>query len=156
MALIDADFLYATFGIATSIGEARLNFAIGNASRMLKGWVGSDAYADASDESPEDADRADALKSAETYLAMYHALLDTSVRIRTNGIVHRESDAAGNLGGNVINEFYSPGDLIKLRAEYLAQAETIAVTYRSDDVRAATANTLTLQGGWRSCSEVEV
>lgn len=166
--LIDADELRTLFDIATQIVADRLTFCIENASRTLKGWVGADAYEAAEayeppdpedppdpEADPEDADRASALKAAESYLAMYHALLNTGARIRRDGLVNREHDAAGPVGANVVNEYYSPKDLIALRNEYLEQAKSFASGYLEEADQQATlgAHTITMRGGWANPTE---
>ena len=153
--LIDADELRALFDIAAQIADDRLTFCIRNASRTLKGWVGEDAYEDAGSGTPENEERAEALKDAESFLAMYHALLNTSARIRANGLVSREQDAAGPVGGNVINQYYTPADLIKLREQYFAQAQSFAASYLEEIDQQANlgANTISMKGGWTTSSE---
>jgi hypothetical protein len=156
--LIEAADLRELFDIADQIVDGRLTFCIRNASRTLKGWVGDEVYEDAAAEEPEDpenADRAAALKDAESYLAMYHALLNTSVRIRKSGLVSREQDAAGPMGGTVVNQYFNPKELAQLRDEYLAQAKTIAGPYLDEvDQKASLgAGTFLLKGGWASSEE---
>ena len=158
--LIDAAKLRELFDIATQIKDERLTFCIENASRELKGWVGDEAYEDAEAEEPDDEDnpgRASALKAAEAYLSMYHALLNTGARIRNNGLVSREQDAAGPVGGNIVNQYFTPKELMLLRTEYLAEAKALAAPYLEEvDVQASLgANTLTMRGGWASTETEE-
>ncbi len=155
--LIDAAELRTLFDIATQIVDVRLTFCIENASRTLKAWVGSDAYDDAGavdPDEPEDPDRATALKAAESYLAMFHALLNTGARIRKDGLVHREQDAAGPIGGNIVNQFYTPAEMIALRNEYFGQAESFAAPYlvAIEQSNVLGANTITMKGGWATSS----
>lgn len=147
--LIDATELRTLFDIATQIADDRLTFCIRNGSRTLISWVGGDAYADAGAEESEDEERAAALKDAESYLAMYQALLNTSARIRRSGIVKQEQDAAGPMNGTVVNQYYSPGELKALRDEYFKQAETIAAPYQQETSGTGIgAATITMPGGW--------
>jgi hypothetical protein len=127
--LIDADELRATFDIASQIKDARLTFCIENAGRTLRSWVGADAYDDAASETPDDEDRASALVASELYLSMYHALLNTGARIRKDGIVKSEQDAAGPIGANIVNQFYSPDELIKMRKEYYSQQRYLLLSF---------------------------
>lgn len=148
--LIDADDLRATFDIAVQIKDGRLTFCVENASRTLRSWVGSDAYSDAATEDPDDEERAAALVAAETYLSMYHALLNTGARIRKDGLVKSEQDAAGVMGGQIVNQFYSPDELIKLRKEYYEQAEILAAEFMQQTSGSGIgAATITMEGGWR-------
>jgi hypothetical protein len=147
--LIDADELRTKFDIAQQIKNERLTFCIENASRTLRSWVGAEAYDDANSETPDDEDRASALVAAELYLSMYHALLNTGARIRKDGIVKSEQDAAGPIGGNIVNQFYSPDELIKMRREYFDQAETLAAEFMQNASAAGGTATVTMQGGWR-------
>lgn len=150
--LIDADYLRTLFDIAESFGEPRLTPCIQDASRTLKVWVGADAYDDAAEgDDAEDAARAAALKSAESYLAMYQLLLNTGARIRNNGLVSREQDNAGPVGGNIVNQYYTPKELKELRFEYFAQAQTLASSYLVAAEQSASlgAGTMTMHGGWR-------
>jgi hypothetical protein len=148
--LIDAADLRTTFDIAAQIKDERLTFCIENASRTLRSWVGSDAYEDAASDTPDDEDRASALVAAENYLSMYHALLNTGAHIRKDGIVKSEQDAAGPMGGNIVNQFYSPDELIKMRKEYFQQAEVLAAEFLQETSGAGIgAGTVTLLGGWR-------
>jgi len=150
--LIDADQLRSTFDIAQSIKPERLTFCIENAGRTLRSWVGADAYNDAASEDPDDEERASALVAAELYLSMYHALLNTGARIRKDGIVKSEQDAAGPIGNNVVNQFYSPDELIKMRREYYQQAEVLAADFMQNTSggQGVGAATVTMQGGWRT------
>lgn len=150
MPLIEATDLRTLFDIATQIVDDRLTFCIRNASRTLVSWVGQDAYDDAEDATPDDQPRADLLKDAESYLSMYHALLNTAAHIRRNGLVSREMDQAGPMGGgNVQNQYYSPDEVAALRAEYFSQAETLAAPYITNDEKAVAlgAGTITMKGG---------
>jgi hypothetical protein len=148
--LIDAAELRATFDIAGQIKDGRLTFCIENASRTLRSWVGADAYDDAASDTPDDEDRASALVASELYLSMYHALLNTGARIRKDGIVKSEQDAAGPVGGNIVNQFYSPDELIKMRKEYFQQAEVLAAEFLQAPAGSGIgAATMTLEGGWR-------
>lgn len=152
--IIDADVLRATFDIASQIKDERLTFCIENASRTLRSWVGDDAYDDAADETPEDEPRASALIAAETYLSMYHALLNTGARIRRDGLVKSEQDAAGVMGSNIVNQFYTPKELIELRQEYFQQAEILAAEFVLATPAGVGngAGTITMEGGWRKVS----
>lgn len=148
--LIDADDLREKFDIASQIKDTRLTFCIENASRTLRSWVGDEAYDDAASGTPDDEDRAAALAAAENYLSMYHALLNTGARIRKDGVVKSEQDAAGVMGGNIINQFYSPDELIKLSKEYFQQAEILAAEFlQQTEGSGVGAGTITMQGGWR-------
>jgi hypothetical protein len=149
--IIDANDLRAKFAIASQILPAQLTPCVEDASRMLRKWVGAAVYEDAASETPDDEDRASALFSAETYLSMYFALLNTGARIRKDGVVKSEQDAAGPLGGNIVNQFYSPDELIKLRRQYYETAESVAADFMQATSGAGIgAATVTMQGGWRS------
>jgi len=150
--LITEDELRALFDIAAQIAEGRLTFCIRNASRTLKGWVGDDAYEDAESGDPEDEDRAAALKDAESFLAMYQVLLNTGARIRNNGLVSKEQDASGPVGGSIVNQYYTPKELIELRNEYMAQAQSLAGPFMEEEDQQASLGlgTISMRGGWAS------
>lgn len=155
--LITAAELRELFAVVSQIGDPRLEFAIRGASRTLRKWVGDEAYEDAlvwvNGDEAQDETRAAALKDAEAYSAAAELLLNTSLRIRASGLVKREQDAAGPLGGQITNEYLSPKEIRELREEYAAQAEAIAAPYRPLTTASGASvgrGTFTLAGGWRS------
>jgi hypothetical protein len=148
--LIEVSNLRTEFNVPTQVPDEALEFCIDNAARMLRSWVGTDTYDDAESEDPTDNDRAEALASAESYLSMYHALLSTGARMRANGVVGSEQDAAGPMNGTVINQYYKPSELIALRKEYFQAAESLAAIYLQQSSGAGVgAATITMPGGWR-------
>src|SRR5690349_16062901 len=93
--LITATTLRDYFEISRDVKDARLTPGIAAASRRLRVWVGEDVYADALADPPGDADRAEDLKSAEAWLAMYFSLLGMNTKITPGGVVKR-SKVEGN------------------------------------------------------------
>jgi hypothetical protein len=153
VSLIEVADLRTEFNLTTTqVSDESLEFCISNASRTLLAWVGAETYDDANAEDPKDSDRASALAAAESYLSMYHALLISGARIRANGVVKSEQDAAGPMGGTIINQYTTPGDLIALRQQFYQQAEALAEIYLQVAGSGTGAATVTMQGGWRKCT----
>lgn len=147
--LVTAAEVRELFAVVPEIGETRLQFCVEAAGRTLRGWVGQTAYADALlGEDATDKTRVAQLKAAESYLAIYHTLLNAGVRVRPHGVVKQEQDAAGPMGGTVLNQYLSPSELSNLRKQYFAEAEELAAPYRTQ-AGSNRAATFTLGGGWR-------
>ncbi len=144
--LVIAEELRERFSIAPEV--TCLDFSISSASTQLKRWVGTDAYADALlADSAQDKERAAQLKDAESYLGAYHTLLNGGMRMRPSGVVTREQDAAGPMGGTVLNQYLTPKELSELRRQYMAQAEELAAPYRLQ-ANSTRTGTMLLKGGW--------
>ncbi len=145
--LVTADEVREQFSVAPEI--TGLASCVASASRQLRGWVGKTVYDDALEgDNATDKERAASLKAAEAYLAVYHALLTAGLRVRPSGVVRQEQDAAGPMGGTVINQYLTPRELGELRKQYLAQAEEITARYRLQ-TSGRRVGTMTLGGGWR-------
>lgn len=145
--LVTAEEVRDLFSIAPDV--AGLDSCVASASRQVRGWVGTEVYTDALESTnAEDPERAATLKAAEGYLAVYHALLTSGLRVRPAGVVKQEQDAAGPMGGMVINQYLTPKELGELRKQYLTQAEEMAAPYRKQTA-SSRVGTLTLGGGWR-------
>jgi hypothetical protein len=145
--LVTADEVRDLFGLAPEV--TGLDSCVSAASRQLRGWVGKTTYTDAlQGAQATDQDRAAQLKTAEGYLTIYHNLLNAGVRVRPSGVVSREQDAAGPMGGTVLNQYLSPKELQDLRKQYLEQATEMAAPYR---LRTASprAGAPRMRGEWR-------
>lgn len=134
MALFDADYLRATFPIASDFPLGPITESIALASATVKKFVGSDAYSDASAETPADDQAAIFIKAGEARVALYYLLLNAQAgTVRRQGIAKKEQDAAGPMGGTVINEYYTPADLRSLREQFAEEALSFLAEYRDDD-----------------------
>lgn len=128
-ALIDATKLREYFDINKDINSTRLTPHIGAASRRLKKWVGTDAYADALLENPTNAERKEDLTNAEAALAMHFALPGINTKVTPSGVVKTSKTDQGT---NIIT-YLSPKEIDQLKALYLEQAEEIARPYLLND-----------------------
>lgn len=145
--LVTAEELRERFSIAPEVTS--LDFSISSASTQLKRWVSKNVYADALlGDGAQDKERAAQLKDAESYLAAYHILLSGGMRMRPSGVVKQEQDAAGPMGGTVINQYLTPQELAGLRKQYMEQAEEMAAPYRLQ-ANSTRAGSFLLGGGWR-------
>ena len=111
-ALIDEEYLRATFNIHKDVGVGRITPYIAAASRRLLKWVGATNYADS--------ELADELKLAEGNLAMHLLHLNLNTNIRTKGLVASET-----VEGNVTVRYFNPTETAQFAEMYLAQAEEI-------------------------------
>jgi hypothetical protein len=128
----DETNLYNRYDISKDIKAARLTPHIGAASRRLKSWVGAAAYEDALSNQPQDELRQDDLKSAEAALAMHFALPGMNTAITPKGIV-KTTKEGGQMAGNVVFSYLTPGEVRQLVQAYLEQAEEIARPYMLSD-----------------------
>ncbi len=120
------------FDIAKDIKSARLNPHIGAASRRLKAWVGSEAYADALSGAPANPLRKLDLENAEAALAMHFALPGLNSNVTVKGVA-KTTKEGGALGGNLIYSYLTPNEVRQLSVMYLEQAEEIARPYTLAD-----------------------
>lgn len=118
------------FNVVIEISNQRLSFCLLAARRTLRGWVGSESFEDALLTEPENAERADALKSSEANLAMYHLLLNTGARIRPFGVVVSEQDAASPVTDGSVHQYLPPAELQLLRKQFFDTAAELAEPYR--------------------------
>ena len=121
------------FNVVTEISNQRLSFCLLAGRRTLRGWTGADAFEDALLSEPLNAERADALKSAEANLAMYHLLLNTGARIRPFGIVTSEQDAASSVTDGTVHQYLPPTELQQLRKQFFDTAAELAEPYRQQN-----------------------
>lgn len=126
--LITADTLREYFEISKDVKDARLSPATAAASRRVRAWVGNEVYEDALVEAPADADRAEDLKTAEAWLAMYFALLGLNTKITPGGVVK-----SAKVEGNTIHQYLTPGEMRDLARLYFDQAHEIARRYMLTD-----------------------
>jgi hypothetical protein len=118
------------FNVVPEISNQRLSFCLLGGRRTLRSWVGNDAFEDALQNSPENGERADALKSAEANLAIYHLLLNTGARIRPFGIVTSEQDAASAVADGSVLQYLPPTELQLLRKQFFDTAAELVEPYR--------------------------
>jgi hypothetical protein len=117
------------FEIVPDINDKRLTPCVGAASRRLKGWVGTEAYADALSSTPTDASRKADLELAEAQLAMHFAVPGLNTKITPGGVV--KSERADNAG--TVLSFLTPTEVRQLAQIYLDQAEETARPYLLSD-----------------------
>jgi len=121
------------FNVVQEISNQRLSFCLLAARRTLRSWVGGDPFEDALLEEPINIERADALKSAEANLGMYHLLLNTGARIRPFGIVTSEADAASSVSDGTVHQYLPPAELQLLRKQFFETAAELAEPYRQQN-----------------------
>ncbi|UCH61887.1 MAG: hypothetical protein JSU77_08735 [Fidelibacterota bacterium] len=123
--IADGTHVRALGGLPSSITDSILNPFFGPAGRRLKEWVGAEAYSDAEQSTPEDADRAAALKDAEAYLALYYAAPRLNMVIADSGIITYK------VTGTSSDEFtyLKPQDLEALRQVWLRDAVSACRPY---------------------------
>jgi len=128
----DANSLRNRYDISKDINLNRLTPHIGAASRRLKQWVGTDAYADALSDTPTDELRQVDLQNAEAALAMHYALPGLNTVITPKGIV-KTTKEGGAMGGNIVFSYLTPNEVRQLSELYLNEAEEIARPYLQTD-----------------------
>jgi hypothetical protein len=128
----DANSLRNRFDISKDIVDGRLLPSIGAASRRLKLWIGTEAYADALSETPTDELRKADLENAEAALAMHFALPGLNSKVTPAGIV-KTTKEGGAMAGNVVFSYLTPNESKQLSQMYFEQAEEIARPYLLDD-----------------------
>jgi hypothetical protein len=121
------------FNVVQEISNQRLSFCLLAGRRTLRSWVGTDPFEDALLSEPVNAERADALRSAEANLAMYHLLLNTGARIRPFGIVTSEQDAASPVADGTVHQYLPPTELQQLRKQFFDTAAELAEPYRQQN-----------------------
>ncbi len=122
-----------TFNVVPEISNQRLSFCLLAARRTLRNWTGPEAFDDALLEEPVGAERADALRSAEANLAIYHLLLNTGARIRPFGVVTTEQDAASSVADGAVLQYLPPTELQQLRKQFFDTAAEHAEPYRQQN-----------------------
>ncbi len=123
--IADGTHVRALGGLPSSITDSILNPFFGPAGRRLEEWVGSEAYSDAEQSTPEDPGRAAALKDAEAYLALYYAAPRLNMVIADSGIITYKVAGASS------DEFtyLKPKDLEELRQVWLRDAVSACQPY---------------------------
>ncbi|UCH09067.1 MAG: hypothetical protein JSU61_07405 [Fidelibacterota bacterium] len=123
--IADGSHVRALGGLPSGIDDATLAPFFGPASRRLKEWVGNEAYSDAEQSTPEDGDRAAALKDAEGYLVLYYAAPRLNMVIGDSGIITYKID------GTSSDEFtyLAPRELERLREVWLQDAVSSCRVY---------------------------
>src|SRR4051812_41025029 len=111
-----------SFSLDQTIQPGPIDESIGLASVAVQRYVGATAYADAAATDPEDVLRATMLKGAESRLVMYYLVLNLASGARRAGLISSETDAAGPLGGTVLNKFKDAKEVRELRAQYAQEA----------------------------------
>ncbi len=118
--IADGTHVRALGGLPSSITDSILNPFFGPAGRRLEEWVGSEAYSDAEQSTPEDPGRAAALKDAEAYLALYYAAPRLNMVIADSGIVTYKVTTTGTSSDEFT--YLKPEDLEDLRQVWLRDA----------------------------------
>lgn len=121
------------FNVVQEISNQRLSFCLLAARRTLRNWVGPESFEDALLDEPANDERADALKSAEANLAMYHLLLNTGARIRPFGVVTTEQDGASSVANGTALQYLPPADLQLLRKQFFDTAAELSEPYRQQN-----------------------
>jgi len=75
-----ADIAYIR-SLGINIEDGKLDPFMGQASSKMKEWIDENDYKDAESDSPDDSDRAQKLKIAESYLTLYYALPFLNIKI---------------------------------------------------------------------------
>jgi len=116
--IADGTHVRALGGLPSGITDSILEPFFGPAGRRLKEWAGAEAYSDAEQSTPEEADRAAALKDAEAYLVLYYVAPRLNMVMDNSGIVTYKTD------GTSADEFtyLKPEDLEELRQVWLRDA----------------------------------
>jgi hypothetical protein len=127
--LVTVPELKEFFNVASDFPDGPIGESLILGSNVVRKYVGVAAYIDASSGTPTDPVRASMLKAAESRVAMYHLVLNAGSGIRRGGIVRTEQDAAGPMGGTVINSYLSPKDIRELRSEYAVAALDLMSDY---------------------------
>ncbi len=123
--IADGTHVRALGGLPSSITDSVLEPFFGPAGLRLEEWVGSGAYSDAEQSTPEDTDRAAALKDAEAYLVLYYAAPRLNMVIADSGIITYK------VTGTSSDEFtyLKPKDLEELRQVWLRDAVSACRPY---------------------------
>ena len=123
--IADGTHVRALGGLPSSITDEILTPFFGPGGLRLKEWVGSGAYSDAEQATPENADRAAALKDAEAYLVLYFAAPRLNMVIADSGIITYK------VTGTSADEFtyLKPKDLEELRQVWLRDAVSACRPY---------------------------
>ncbi|UCD38470.1 MAG: hypothetical protein JSW54_03055 [Fidelibacterota bacterium] len=123
--IADGTHVRAFGGLPSSITDGVLEPFFGPAGRRLKEWVGAEAYSDAEQSTPEDTDRAAALKDAEAYLVLYYTAPRLNMVMDDSGIVTYKTV------GTSSDEFtyLKPEDLEELRQVWLRDAVSACRSY---------------------------
>jgi len=123
--IADGTHVRALGGLPSSITDSILNPFFGPGGLRLKEWVGSGAYSDAEQSTPEDSDRVAALKDAEAYLVLYYAAPRLNMVIADSGIITYK------VTGTSSDEFtyLKPKDLEELRQVWLRDAVSACQPY---------------------------
>lgn len=112
-------------GLPSNMTDDVLAPFFGPAGRRLKEWVGAEAYSDAEQSTPEDADRAAALKDAEAYLVLFYAAPRLNMVMNSSGIVTYKTDGTSSDEFN----YLKPENLEELRQVWLRDAVSACRSY---------------------------
>lgn len=123
--LITVADLRGIFEISGDIKDPRIARHIVAAGRIMRSWVGDEAYDDALSETPDDETRQEALELAEAHLAMHYAVLGINTALRARGIVHQERSGQGE----VVISYHKPKEVVELQEAYLETARSLAGAY---------------------------
>ncbi len=123
--IADGTHVRALGGLPSSITDSILEPFFGPADRRLQEWVGSEAYTDAGQTTPDDTERAAALKDAEAYLVLFFAAPRLNMVIADSGIITYQ------VTGTSSDEFtyLKPQDLEELRQVWLRDAVSACQPY---------------------------
>ncbi len=125
---ITVEGLREIFEIHPDIKPERIRRHLAAAGRMLRSWVGDEAYEDALGEEAEDPLRQEALELAEAHLAMHFAILGLNTALRPGGVVKTEK-----VEGNTVITYHAPDEIARLSREYFSMAEELARPYILSD-----------------------
>lgn len=143
MAKITAEELQELFDIVQEIKPVRLSFCISQAERTLRKLLTNAVY-DA--ETP--ASQVAGLQFAEAHYAVYHLLLNTSLRIRRSGLVKKEQESGASVQNNAAHEYYTPKEIGELRKEFLEAAETAALPFQPVATAKSKNTSVLMRGSW--------
>lgn len=114
MALIDENYLKATFNIHKDVASSRITPAIARAARSLRQWVGDTTY------ETDDSEIRPILKLAEATLTMSFLIRNLNTAIRSQGLVLTEQ-----VDGNATLTYMNPTQTKQTEQSYFEDAEAI-------------------------------
>ncbi len=123
--ITNGEHVRALGGLPATVTDTILDTFFNPASARLKYWVGLEVYADAGLQTPVDADRAQALKDAEAYLALYFVAPRLNMVITDSGIIRYKT--VGSSSDQY--SYLDPDELEELRQGWLQDALSICRPY---------------------------
>ncbi len=129
MPLVDAAYVRQKGNLPSSsvLADDRISAFFADATRRLKRWVGTEAYADAALVTPVDPDRAAALKDAEAFLVIAEGLPSWNRAAVGAGIVKEKGIGVRRDQGQIV--LLTPEEINAEVKRAVEQAERSAYPY---------------------------